>query len=41
VGEVTGFLQWVRLTPTRRPVDERLNDWKEVYLDFPHDTLKL
>ena len=41
MGEVTGFLQWVRVTPKRRPVEERLHDWKEVYLDFPKDALKL
>ena len=41
MGEVTGFLQWVRVTPKRRPVDERLNDWREVYLDFPAGALKL
>ncbi len=41
MGEVTGFLQWVRVTPKHRPVDERLKDWKEVYEDFPADTLKL
>jgi glutamate synthase (NADPH/NADH) small chain len=39
MGETTGFLQWVRVTPTRRTVDERLDDWNEVYLDFPADTL--
>ncbi|MFZ4720448.1 MAG: glutamate synthase subunit beta [Ilumatobacteraceae bacterium] len=41
MGETTGFLQWVRVTPKHRPVDERLKDWKEVYEDFPQDTLKL
>ena len=39
MGEVTGFMQWVRVTPKRRPVDERLKDWKEVYLDFPVEAL--
>jgi len=39
VGEVTGFMQWVRVTPKRRPVEERLKDWKEVYLDFPVEAL--
>jgi glutamate synthase (NADPH/NADH) small chain len=34
VGEVTGFLQWERHLPTRRPVPVRLRDWKEVYEDF-------
>jgi glutamate synthase (NADPH/NADH) small chain len=40
MGETTGFLQWVRVTPKRRPVAERLHDWKEVYQDFPADTLR-
>ncbi len=35
MGEATGFLQWDRVTPTRRPVPVRLRDWKEVYEDFP------
>ncbi|MEY4175201.1 MAG: glutamate synthase small subunit [Actinomycetota bacterium] len=39
MGEVTGFMQWVRVTPKRRPVEERLKDWKEVYLDFPVEAL--
>jgi glutamate synthase (NADPH/NADH) small chain len=41
VGEATGFLKWQRHTPTRRPVPVRLRDWKEVYEDFPEDSLKL
>ena len=41
MGEVTGFLKWQRATPSRRPVPVRLRDWKEVYEDFPADTLKL
>ncbi|MCZ0729351.1 glutamate synthase subunit beta [Mycolicibacterium iranicum] len=36
-----GFLKNThRETPQRRPVDLRLKDWREVYEDFPHDTLK-
>jgi glutamate synthase (NADPH/NADH) small chain len=34
MGEATGFLQWGRETPTRRPVPVRLRDWKEVYEPF-------
>ena len=34
MGEVTGFLQWERHLPSRRPVPVRLRDWKEVYEDF-------
>ena len=41
MGEVTGFMQWTRVTPKRRPVDVRLNDWDEVYEPFPKDILKL
>jgi len=33
-------MQWVRVTPKRRPVDERLQDWKECYLPFPEDALQ-
>ncbi|WP_066902635.1 glutamate synthase subunit beta [Millisia brevis] len=36
-----GFLTHTsRETPTRRPVDLRLSDWKEVYEDFASDTLR-
>ena len=41
MGEVTGFMQWNRETPTRRAVPVRLRDWKEVYEDFPDDKLRL
>src|SRR6516162_3008688 len=35
MGKVTGFLEYERETPTRRPIGERVNDWFEVYEDFP------
>ncbi|GAB2931805.1 glutamate synthase subunit beta [Rhodococcus aerolatus] len=35
-----GFLTHERETPTRRPVDLRLLDWKEVYEPFPADKLR-
>jgi len=41
VADPRGFLKNThRETPPRRPVDLRLRDWKEVYEDFSHDTLK-
>ena len=40
MGEPTGFLQWERELPTRRPVPVRLRDWKEVYEDFPADAVR-
>ena len=35
MGKVSGFLEYQREVPTRRPVEERVNDWLEVYQDFP------
>jgi glutamate synthase (NADPH/NADH) small chain len=35
MGDPQGFLKLDRKTPTRRPVDVRIRDWKEVYEDFP------
>jgi formylmethanofuran dehydrogenase subunit E len=40
VGETTGFLKWGRSGPTRRPVELRLKDWKEVYEPFDGEILK-
>ena len=40
MGEITGFLQWERQLPQRRPVPVRLRDWKEVYEDFPADEVR-
>ena len=31
----TGFLEYAREVPARRPVDERVNDWFEIYQPFP------
>ncbi|MFN2538773.1 MAG: glutamate synthase subunit beta [Mycobacteriales bacterium] len=35
-----GYLKLDRKTPTRRSVDIRIRDWKEVYEDFPTEALK-
>jgi glutamate synthase (NADPH) small chain len=40
MGNPTGFLEIARVTPARRPVQERIHDWQEVYKDFPEDQLK-
>ena len=37
MGKVTGFLEIERETPARRAVIERVNDWFEVYQDFPSE----
>jgi glutamate synthase (NADPH/NADH) small chain len=40
LGKITGFLEHTRETPERRPVLERVNDWFEVYQDFPAQKLQ-
>ncbi|SCX50503.1 glutamate synthase (NADH) small subunit [Klenkia marina] len=48
MADSTGFLKYDRSTPPRRPVDVRIRDWKEVYLErqaggedlFPSATLR-
>jgi glutamate synthase (NADPH) small chain len=40
VADPTGFLKHERATPTRRPVDVRISDWREVYEPFPVEALK-
>ena len=35
MGKATGFVEFTRETPERRPVPDRLNDWREVYNEFP------
>ncbi|HEX7359199.1 MAG TPA: glutamate synthase subunit beta, partial [Bryobacteraceae bacterium] len=35
MGKLTGFLEYTREAPQRRPVLERVNDWFEVYREFP------
>ncbi len=37
MGKVTGFMEYTRETPERRPVAERVNDYLEVYSEFPLD----
>jgi glutamate synthase (NADPH/NADH) small chain len=40
MGNPTGFIKINRITPTRRPVEERIHDWQEVYKDFPTEQLQ-
>jgi glutamate synthase (NADPH/NADH) small chain len=40
MGNPTGFLEIARVGFERRPVEERLQDWKEVYREFSEDKLK-
>jgi glutamate synthase (NADPH/NADH) small chain len=40
MGKTTGFLEYTREHAPRRPVTQRVNDWFEIYLDLPEDTLR-
>ena len=39
MGEPTGFIQWGRTSPKRRPIPIRVADWKGVYEPFPQSEL--
>ena len=40
MGKVTGFKEFTRELPTRRPAHERVNDWFEIYLGFPEEKIR-
>ncbi len=40
MGKTTGFKEFDRETTPRRPVAERVNDWFEIYQDFPEEKLR-
>jgi len=40
MGKPTGFKEIPREMPKRRPVELRVLDWNEIYLDFPEDKLR-
>jgi len=41
MGKTTGFIEYQREVATRRPVAERVNDWFEVYQEFPNDRVRV
>ena len=41
MGKTTGFLEYTRELPLRRPPAERINDWFEVYQDFDEEKVKI
>jgi len=40
MGKDTGFLEYGRELAPRRPATQRVNDWFEIYLDFPEEKLR-
>jgi glutamate synthase (NADPH/NADH) small chain len=41
MGKPTGFLEYTRELPQRRPPVERIKDWFEIYHPFPEDKVRL
>lgn len=41
MGKDTGFKEFIREVPQRRPVAERINDWFEVYQPFPEEKVQV
>jgi glutamate synthase (NADPH/NADH) small chain len=41
VGKVTGFKEYTREMPTRRPIAERVHDYFEVYQPFPEEKVRV
>jgi glutamate synthase (NADPH) small chain len=40
MGKPTGFMEFTRELPQRRPVSERVNDWFEIYYAFPEERVR-
>lgn len=40
MGKPTGFMEYPRELPPRRPVEERLQDWSEIHLELPEPKLR-
>jgi glutamate synthase (NADPH/NADH) small chain len=40
MGKTTGFMEYRRELPQRRPATERINDWFEIYQELPPDKLR-
>src|SRR5450432_4277623 len=40
LGKVTGFLEYTREVPVRRPAAERIHDWFEIYQPFPEESIR-
>jgi glutamate synthase (NADPH/NADH) small chain len=40
LGKVTGFLEYTREVPVRRPATERIHDWFEIYQPFPEESIR-
>ncbi len=40
MGKLTGFMEYTREVPGRRPPTERIKDWFEIYQPFPEESIR-
>ncbi|HLP17959.1 MAG TPA: glutamate synthase, partial [Bacteroidota bacterium] len=40
MGKPTGFMEFKRELPARRPTEERVNDWNDIYFEFPQEKIQ-
>jgi len=40
MGKTTGFMEYPRELPSRRPVTQRINDWFEIYMEMPEEQVQ-
>jgi glutamate synthase (NADPH/NADH) small chain len=40
MGKITGFLEYTREVPGRRPPADRIKDWFEIYQPFPEESIR-
>ncbi|HYA16186.1 MAG TPA: glutamate synthase subunit beta, partial [Bryobacteraceae bacterium] len=40
MGKISGFMEFRREMPTRRPPAERIHDWLEIYNPFPEESIR-
>jgi len=40
MGKITGFMEYAREAPERRPVPQRVEDWFEIYHEFPEEKVR-
>jgi glutamate synthase (NADPH/NADH) small chain len=41
MGKPTGFMEFQREVPARRPIEERVQDWRDVYIEFPEQKVQV
>ncbi len=40
MGDIKGFIKYIRDLPSKRSVEDRVNDYTEIYIDYPEEATK-